>query len=179
MDCWHALPGNRKTFTELRSLFDALLGEDNPYIQFENINAHKSYYNVSSRRNTRCEEEFEAQQSSSEGEFEVSRGSSTTLNGNSAFGSGYNNHAPLLAPETPPTRMEDHQHECSANMLTNEYVETPTTFDCLIDSDEDTVSIRSSSIEVQIPILSKDEIMSSGEIDMELNAAANSTHVAE
>jgi len=174
------MPGNRKTFTELRSLFDAMLGEDNPYIQFENINTHKPYYNVSSKRNTRCEEEFAAQQSSSEREFEASGGSSTTLNGASAFGSAYNNRAPLLSPGTPPTRMEEQLHDCSINMLTNEYVETPTTFDYLIDSGEDTVSARSpSSIEDEVPSLSKDKIMSSGEIDMDPNTTTNSAHIAE
>ena len=47
LDCWKENPAERPTFTNLRSIFDAMLQQDNPYIQFDNINTHKPYYDTS------------------------------------------------------------------------------------------------------------------------------------
>jgi len=126
-DCWSEYPEDRKTFSELRSLFDAMLAEDSPYIQFENINAHQPYYNVGSRRNTRCEGEEVLPNSGSEAGFESST-STMTLNGASVNGGrAYDNIVPLLPRETPPSDLDDHM----TLHIENKYVETPTTFKSL------------------------------------------------
>ena len=126
-ECWSEFPEDRKTFSELRSLFDAMLAEDSPYIQFENINVHKSYYNVGSRRNTKCEgDEVVPNLSGSETGFESST-STMTLNGASVNGGGaYDNIIPLLARETPPSDLEEQQGY--SLHIENKYVDTPTTF---------------------------------------------------
>lgn len=175
MECWSDLPGDRKTFPELRSLFDAMLAEDNPYIQFENINTHKPYYNTGSRRNTRCEEEeIAANLSSSEIDFEAS--STSTLNGASVNGGAYDNLIPLLPPETPPSDLEE-QH----NYITNQYVDTPT-FQCLTGEQEGAVEMeedRLSGFHRETPGLQRDEMEGSVEVEVEINAAANSAHAVE
>ena len=112
-DCWLENPNDRPTFTDLRSQFDALLTKDNPYIQFENINAHMPYYNSRlSRHNSNSDDEHTLGISSSDIEFSSS--SSMTMNG--ATASGYDYLKPILRPEPPP---EDPH--------SNPYVETPTT----------------------------------------------------
>ena len=126
-ECWNEYPEERKTFSELRSLFDAMLAEDSPYIQFENINAHQLYYNVGSRRNTKCEDAV-ANLSSSEAEFESST-STITLNGASVNGGGaYDNLIPLLSRDTPPSDLDDQGYPLH---IANQYVDTPTTFKTL------------------------------------------------
>ena len=47
LNCWREDPTERPSFTKLRATFDAMLAEDNPYIQFDNINVHKPYYHQS------------------------------------------------------------------------------------------------------------------------------------
>ena len=128
-ECWSEYPEDRRTFTELRSLFDAMLAEDSPYIQFENINIHKPYYNIGSRRNTKCEgEDIIANLSGSEMGFESST-STMTLNGASVNGGAYDNLIPLLTRDTPPSDLEEQQ---SYNLhIANQYVDTPTTFKSL------------------------------------------------
>ena len=44
LHCWQDESSRRPTFAELRSTFDTMLAEDNPYIQFDTINVHKPYY---------------------------------------------------------------------------------------------------------------------------------------
>ena len=53
LDCWNADPMERPTFTQLRAKFDAMLAEDNPYIQFDTIDSHKPYYNSPSPEDER------------------------------------------------------------------------------------------------------------------------------
>ena len=183
-DCWCDMPGDRKTFRELRSLFDAMLAEDNPYIQFENINAHKPYYNVSSRRNTTCEgEELVTNFGSSEIAFEASSESNTTVNGASATGGAYDNLIPLLPPRTPSSSLEE-QQDYHLHIFTNQYVDTPTTFEYLADlensTEEEVLSIgRSPSCEADVSGLRKEKTRVSTEIPMEMNSAATSTHLVE
>ncbi len=179
MDCWCTMPGDRKTFPELRLLFDSMLAQDNPYIQFENIHSHKAYYNISSRRNTACEdEELAANCSSSETEYEASSTSSGTLNGASAKGTAYDNLTPLLPPRTPPTETDDRQHY-PLHIFPNQYVDTPIPFEHLTETEnsteeETTSSGRSSSCEHEITKISK-KITSSGEIDMDINSTNDYT----
>ena len=111
-DCWLENPNDRPTFTDLRSQFDAMLTKDNPYIQFENINAHMPYYN---RRMSRHDSDSDNERTLgvSSSDFEFSSSSSTTMNG--ATASGYDYLKPILREEPPP---EDPH--------SNPYVETPT-----------------------------------------------------
>lgn len=112
-DCWQENPNDRPTFTDLRSQFDAMLTKDNPYIQFENINAHMPYYNSRlSRHDSHSDDERMLATSASD--FEFSSSSSMTMNGATASGYDYLQ-KPSLSQELPP---EDTH--------SNPYVETPT-----------------------------------------------------
>ena len=111
-ECWMENPNDRPTFADLRSQFDALLTKDNPYIQFENINAHMPYYNSHhSQHNSHSDDERTLGISTSD--FEFSSSSSMTMNG--ATASGYDYLKPVLRQEPPP--QDPHS---------NPYVETPT-----------------------------------------------------
>lgn len=46
--CWEEAPTNRPTFSEIVKDFEELLLEDNPYLDFSNINHDKDYYLVPS-----------------------------------------------------------------------------------------------------------------------------------
>ena len=178
MECWNEHPGDRKTFPELRSLFDAMLAEDNPYIQFENINMHKIYYNTGSRRNTRCEEEMVANLSSSEIDFEASSISTVTLNEASVNERAYDNLTPLIPPESQPCDNEE-KHKYPLNS-TNQYVETPTfkfagQDDSVVEEKEDQLS----NFHQEMPRSQRDEIEWSTEVEVEINATANSAHAVE
>lgn len=178
MECWSEFPGDRLTFPELRSFFDAMLAEDNPYIQFENINMHKPYYNTGSRRNTICDEEIKNNLSGSETDFEACSTSTVTLNGTSVNGRAYDNLTPLLPAETPPCDHED-QHKYSLHS-TNQYVETPTfkfvgEEDVIMEMEDD----RLGDFHLETPGLQRDEIEGSLEVEVEISAAANSAHAVE
>lgn len=178
MECWSDLPGDRNTFPELRSLFDAMLAEDNPYIQFENINTHKPYYNTGSRRNSRCEEEIAVNLSSSELDFEASSVSTMTLTAASVNEGAYDNLIPLIPPETPTSDLEE-QHNYVLH-LTNQYVETPTK--CLVGQEESETDMEDNSLSgfiLETPVLQRDEMEGSMEVEVEINAAANSAHAVE
>ena len=177
LDCWNESPADRRTFQELRSLFDAMLAEDNPYIQFENINMHKSYYNTGSRRNTACEEELVANFSSSEIDFEASSTSTVTLNGASIKGGAYDNLTPLVPPESPPCDLEDDEDEQNYSLHTkNQYVDTPT-FKNQEDSgvEDDTLS----GYHVKVSGLPKQEVEGSTEAESEMASPANSAPAVE
>ena len=109
-DCWLENPNDRPTFADLRSQFDALLTKDNPYIQFENINAHMPYYNSHlTHRNS----DDDGTLGLSTSDFEFSSSSSVTMNG--ATASGYDYVKPVVVMQEQP---EDPH--------SNPYVETPT-----------------------------------------------------
>ena len=115
-ECWMENPNDRPTFTDLRSQFDALLTKDNPYIQFENINAHMPYYNSQLSQHTTHDSHSDDERTlaiSTTSDFEFSSSSSMTMNG--ATASGYDYLKPVLRQEPPP--QDPHS---------NPYVETPT-----------------------------------------------------
>lgn len=45
LKCWEDTPDKRPSFTELKTKFAEMLQKNNPYIQLDNINMQKSYYN--------------------------------------------------------------------------------------------------------------------------------------
>lgn len=172
LECWGENPNERKTFPELRSLFDAMLAENNPYIQFENINSHKPYYNTQqSQRNSRSEDDNTVALSESEIEFEASSTSTSTLNGASASGA-YDYLRPLVPNvEVPPA----HDEQGQALHVANPYVETPT-FKFLMNQD----SLELSNFELELErIQQSDEMESSTEVQVEINSSANSATAVE
>ena len=44
LKCWMEDPASRPCFSTLKMTFAEMLQENNPYIQFDNINAHNPYY---------------------------------------------------------------------------------------------------------------------------------------
>ena len=44
LKCWMEDPASRPCFSTLKTTFAEMLQENNPYIQFDNINAHNPYY---------------------------------------------------------------------------------------------------------------------------------------
>lgn len=183
LECWNTDPNERKTFPELRSLFDAMLAENNPYIQFENINTHKPYYNTTataqshshsqnqSQRNSRSEDENMIGMSESEIEFEDSSTSTSTLNGASATGA-YDYLRPLVPSEEMTDTIEDHGQILH---VANPYVETPT-FKFLMSQE----GFRLSSFELELERTQQSEEMeSSAEVQVEINSSANSAIVVE
>jgi len=46
--CWEEVPSNRPSFSEIVKQFEELLLQDNPYLDFNNINYDKDYYLVPS-----------------------------------------------------------------------------------------------------------------------------------
>ena len=179
LECWNEAPDERKTFPELRSLFDAMLAENNPYIQFENINTHKPYYNTSrqsqtqpettdsSLRNSRSEDENMIGLSESEIDFEASSTSTSTLNIASSATGAYDYLRPIV-PNVEVTT-ESEQPLQVANPA-NPYVETPT-FKFLMNQD----SLELSNFELELErIQQSDEMESSTEVPVEINSSANS-----
>lgn len=177
LECWNEDPNGRKTFPEIRSLFDAMLAENNPYIQFENINTRKPYYNTtqkvqaeteiaSSQRNSRSEDENMVSLSESEIDFEASSTSTSTLNIPSAT-SAYDFLRPLV-PNVEVTAATD-EHGLALQMA-NPYVETPT-FKFLLNQD----SFELSTFELELERIQQlDEMESSTEVQVEINSSANS-----
>jgi hypothetical protein len=43
-DCWQINPSDRPSFTGLRKEFESMLQEDNPYLDFSNLDNEKYYY---------------------------------------------------------------------------------------------------------------------------------------
>lgn len=182
LECWNEDSKERKTFPELRSLFDAMLAENNPYIQFENINMHKPYYNTSttqqtqlqdssSQRNSRSEDEQMIGLSESEIEFEASSTSTSTLNITSAT-SAYDFLRPLVPNVEVPPVTDEHGLMLQA---ANPYVETPT-FKFLMNQD----SFELSNFELELErIQQSDEMESSTEVQVEINSSANSATAVE
>lgn len=175
LECWNDNPNDRKDFTELRSLFDAMLAEDNPYIQFENINAHKPYYNTShaqaqgqSHRNSASEDEQMVGLSGSEIDFEPLSTSTSTLNGAPPTGA-YDFLRPLVPTVEVSDAIEEHRKAIQA---ANPYVETPT-FKFLMSQD----SFELSTFELELQ--RSDEMESSGEVQVEIDSSANSAIAVE
>lgn len=184
LECWNSDPNERKTFPELRSMFDAMLAENNPYIQFENINTHKPYYNTtrqgvvepegeSSQRDSRSEDENMIGLSESEIDFEPTSTSTSTLNV-ASVADAYDYLRPLTPnAEVPPTVMDEHGLVLQA---ANPYVETPT-FKFLMNQE----SFELSTFELELErIQNSEEMESSTEIQIdEINSSANSAIVVE
>jgi hypothetical protein len=183
LECWNEDPNERKTFPELRSLFDAMLAENNPYIQFENINSHKPYYNATRRsqsqlpedagstppRNSRSEDENVVGLSESEIDFEASSTSTSTLN-IPASESAYDYLRPLApSVETPPATGE----LLLVTNPANPYVETPT-FKYLMNQESFELS---GNFEQQTQ--KSDEMESSTEVQVEIKSSANSATADE
>lgn len=174
LECWSEDPCDRKTFPELRSLFDAMLAEDNPYIQFENINSHMPYYNTHSQRSSRCEDETVMTLSTSESEtdMEVSSDSNVTINGASASGV-YDFLRPIVEPVEAPATLDENAY--TIQQAANPYVETPT---CKFLVNQDSVELSNFELELQ-QMQESDEMESSGEIHVDINATANSVEIVE
>ena len=116
LDCWSDIPDDRPTFAQLKAKFDTMLAEDNPYIQFDNINTCRSYYNgLSKTGNENSVEMSEIETSEATG---TSASSSATLRDSGICSSGYD----YLKPRVP----EVHLEESLVHPVTNPYVDTPT-----------------------------------------------------
>jgi len=173
LECWSEDPNERKTFPELRSLFDAMLAENNPYIQFDNINTRKPYYNTQmSQRDSRPEE---AAAGLSESEIELTASSTSTITFSEAVtssGGAYDYLRPLVPNvEVPPVLNEYGQ----ALPMVNPYVETPT-FKSLMNQE----SLELSNFELELERMRhSEEMLSSAEVQVEINSSANSAVVVE
>ena len=176
LECWSEDPNERRTFSELRSLFDTLLAENNQYIQFDNINTHKPYYNTQSRRNSMMQQEgVEREEESSVvglSESEISTSTSiATLNGASAS-EAYD----YLRPLVPNAETVDNLDEEQVLHMANPYVETPT-FKFLMSQDG---MGELSNFELELERIQQGEEMeSSTEVPVEINASANSAIAVE
>ncbi len=175
LECWNENPNSRKTFPELRLLFDAMLAEENPYIQFDNINARKSYYNTrSSQRNSRvAEEDNTVALDESEAEFEASSTSTITFAGASA---AYDYLRASVPPNAEVT-LDDHGQLLHA---ANQYVETPT---FKFSKSQESLELSDCHSEMENassspPQTQAREIESSTEIQMEMNSIT-SVHTHE
>ena len=116
LDCWSDIPDDRPTFAQLKAKFGTMLAEDNPYIQFDNINTCRSYYNgLSNTGNENSVEMSEIETSEATG---ISASSSATLRDSGICSSGYD----YLKPRVP----EVHLEESLVHPVTNPYVDTPT-----------------------------------------------------
>ena len=171
LECWSEDPDDRKTFPELRSLFDTMLAENNQYIQFDNINVHKPYYNTLSQRNSRLQEEEVESPVIGLSESEISISTSiATLNGASAS-EAYD----YLRPLVPAAETADVLDEQQALHMANHYVETPT-FKFLMNQD----GLELSNFELELErIQQADEMESSAEVQVEINSSANSAVAVE
>ena len=169
LECWSDDPNDRKTFPKLRSLFDAMLAEDNPYIQFEGINTHKPYYNARSQRSSRFEEEIITTSSELDTEFEASSTSIETLNEVSVTGA-YD----FLRPIATTAEVSD--TDVGHGIPTaNPYVETPT-FKFLMNQDNFELSNFDLDLEV---IQQSDEMESSSEVQDDINSTTKCAHLVE
>lgn len=175
LECWSEVPSERKTFPQLRSLFDAMLAKNNPYIQFDNINSHKPYYNAHSQRNSRViDDESTTGVSGSEIEFEASSTSISTVTLNGASANGAYDYLRPLVPNTEVTAgtgLED----CGLLQAANPYVETPT-FKFLMHQE----SLELSSFELEMErVQLSDEMESSTEAQVEISSSVNSALAVE
>ena len=128
LDCWLEDPTQRPTFTALRSKFDAMLAEDNPYIQFDNINIHKPYYH----RNTNSDSDDTKTESIS-GSAENGMDSSYTSSSVTLSGTGANAYD-TLSPITD--EVASSIEESLKRPVPNMYVETPSKpYDSMFDLD--------------------------------------------
>ena len=116
LDCWSDIPVDRPTFAQLKATFDTMLAEDNPYIQFDNINTCKSYYNgLSNPGEENSIEMSEIETSEATG---TSVSSSVALRDSGICSNGYD----YLKPRIPEVNVE----ESLLHPITNPYVDTPT-----------------------------------------------------
>ena len=112
-ECWNDDSADRPTFTQLKAKFDTMLAEDNPYIQFDNINTHKPYYNSLSSSSDEKMSGNESSQASG-----LSPSSSATLQDSGICTSAYD----YLKPRVPEVHLED----SLLHPIANPYVDTPT-----------------------------------------------------
>ena len=112
-ECWNDDSTDRPTFTQLKAKFDVMLAEDNPYIQFDNINTHKPYYNSLSSSSDEKMSGNESSQASG-----LSPSSSATLQDSGICTSAYD----YLKPRVPEVHLED----SLLHPIANPYVDTPT-----------------------------------------------------
>ena len=179
LECWSEDPNERRTFPELHTLFDTMLAEDNQYIQFDNINMHKAYYNAPhSQRSSRLleiqqpEEEMESSVIGlSESEISTSTSTATLNGGGTTSSEAYDYLRPLVPNGEVPGGLDEEQALHMANM----YVETPT-FKFLMNQD----GLELSNFELELERIQQgEETESSTEVQMEINSSANSAIAVE
>ncbi|XP_064401937.1 uncharacterized protein LOC135347803 [Halichondria panicea] len=116
-NCWSEDPGDRWTFAQLRSKFDAMLSERNPYyFDLNHVNSQRPYYNNLS------------EQSHSDGNHTNSL-SGEELESSSAVGgaaSGYDYLKPRPPAPVPIPPIDTTAPQFMIHPSTNPYVETPT-----------------------------------------------------